>query len=459
MSDARSFDDVEQSWSSVHQWQADTGVNSSETQVAQLSLAAQCYNLIVQLYRPVLRLTSSDTNSDVNQRRLKRALETLLLWGEQYHVGTGELDKLLDRSWRLKRSVLRALGSIGRTLTDRLTPRVPSPERRKLRITASSLREAGEQIQFLTSRNKEPREDDQLSDDDSDQSSMFELDTLSEIAEDLVHNAEHLLDLDGLYDAANESTDLCEKEPAAEVDSIAKVYSDIIGMWFPKADNELIDYLGWVTYDRFIKRSLLRQANECAAMEKSVFHDSGMGTSVHTGDYAETVMSFHHNIGNVVRIPPLPEEGKKGLPFSCLACGKQVRIRSNRSWKRHLFLDLQPYNCLEPKCRDNLNHLSTRKEWVEHLRVFHGYGDQWESIRCNLCLEETGEGEAKVTIHIGKHLHDIALAAIPNGMEEKEIKCPKPGCDWKPVGKSENLEVYLRKHIKMRHENDGALLH
>jgi hypothetical protein len=117
MSITRSLDDAEERWASIHQWQANTIESSTED---QFQLAAHRYGLIIRLYKLLLKLLRFEKDHDINQRRLKRAFETLVLWGQQYGVSIGELDRLIDQSWGLRRSVLRTLTSIGRTLTDRL---------------------------------------------------------------------------------------------------------------------------------------------------------------------------------------------------------------------------------------------------------------------------------------------------------------------------------------------------
>lgn len=45
---------------------------------------------------------------------------------------------------------------------------------------------------------------------ESDSSSIFDVDSLSEIAEDLASNVENLMDIDALYDAAKENTNIYE---------------------------------------------------------------------------------------------------------------------------------------------------------------------------------------------------------------------------------------------------------
>ncbi|GAP84314.2 hypothetical protein SAMD00023353_0701280 [Rosellinia necatrix] len=321
-----------------------------------------------------------------------------------------------------------------------LAPRIEQPLPEQLQRIGSLLREARKEVVFLLADNVESEHAGEgYGDDDSDASSVFEVDSLSEIAEDLTCDVENLMDLDALCDAAKESTSSYEAEPTAEAVeglasasiSAAQVYAEMIQMRFPQANHRLVEYLGRANYYRFVRCSQQREKNErqvdgspetgrfdATTVDGSRFHDSGIGTSLCTGSYAETVMSFHHGDGNVVRIPPLPEEGKNGIPFSCIACGKKVAIRSNRAWKRHLFSDLEPYNCLESSCRETIGPLGRRENWVEHLAVYHGYGDQWQSFPCSLCLEETGDGEANVTIHLEKHLQDIALAALPNNRDD-----------------------------------------
>lgn len=112
-------EDAKQSRKFAHQSQSDPPENSTERHFP-FAFAAQHYDLIIRLYKPMLKLIPFEKDHDANQRRLKRAFETLLLWGRQYEVSVGELDKLIDRSWRLRRSILRTLTSIGRTLIERL---------------------------------------------------------------------------------------------------------------------------------------------------------------------------------------------------------------------------------------------------------------------------------------------------------------------------------------------------
>ncbi|KAI0147642.1 hypothetical protein GGR57DRAFT_476225 [Xylariaceae sp. FL1272] len=442
----------------VRQWQMDTHPEVTETN--QSPLAAHRYELIVQLYKPALKLLHSEADRNDDTKILKRALETLLLWGQQYGVSTGELDRMIDRSWRLRRSVLKSLTRVGGILTDRLLPRFRQPLPQTLQQTVSLLHRASEEANFFLKDSSQAKpEDPTSSDNDSDVSSVFEDDSLSEIAEDLKCNVDSLLDLDALYDYAKENVIFRDEELPEEfiLDALpapstaAKIYTDMIRMRYPKANYDLLTYLGQANYNRFIKGVETRRRNEKHAGKseaeeplgtvagESKFIDSGVGTSLHTSNYAETIMSFYHRDGNVVRVPSLPELGRKGLPFTCFCCGKTVRIASNKAWKRHLFQDLEPYNCLEDSCYHNTSPLASREKWVTHLRSHYGDECVWSSFDCALCLEEIGPGEPGIVIHLEKHLQDIALAALPkNGDADSDTDGESTACSFEDPTKDEN---------------------
>jgi hypothetical protein len=97
-----------------------------------------------------------------------------------------------------------------------------------------------------------------------------------------------------------------------------------------------------------------------------------------------------------------------------------VHIRSKVAWKKHVYLDLQPYTCYLQSCFSVSTPFDTRDQWAEHLDLEHNLGPEWNSIRCPLCEEETGDGRIKVTLHVASHLEEIALAAIPASVEDCE---------------------------------------
>ncbi|KAI0429634.1 hypothetical protein F5Y09DRAFT_342520 [Xylaria sp. FL1042] len=259
MSVIRSLDDAEHPWISIQQWQANVTDNATEK---QSHLASHRYNFIIRLYKPALKLLLFEKDHGVIQRHLKRAFETFLFWGQQYEVSIGGLDRLIDRSWRS--SVIR-FENIDQNWArfDRssvcLIPRIQQSLPEHVLETSSPLRKAGEEAIFLLTDNMEfEHTGDEASDDDSDTSSIFEDDSLSEIVEDLASNVERLMDLDALYDAAKDKNTVSEAEPVAKAVAslalvsslVANAYTEMLQMRFPEAKYELLDYLGRASYYR-----------------------------------------------------------------------------------------------------------------------------------------------------------------------------------------------------------------
>jgi hypothetical protein len=80
-------------------------------------------------------------------------------------------------------------------------------------------------------------------------------------------------------------------------------------------------------------------------------------------------------------------------------------------------MDLRPYTCFFANCDFVDNPFSNRQLWVGHLEIEHGFGPNWEGIQCPLCLEHTENGKGAVLTHFARHMEDIALAALPRGVD------------------------------------------
>lgn len=155
--------------------------------------------------------------------------------------------------------------------------------------------------------------------------------------------------------------------------------------------------------------------------DSSKFNDSGLGPSLRSSaSYAETIMSYHGGQGGSIRIPTLPKTAKEGLPFHCRACGKMIIARTNSIRKQHLYRDLQPWQCLDTSCTFG-NTFSTREDWVSHLSLDHGFAPKWPAMQCPLCLCDIGQGKSSILKHLGGHLEEISLVALPTDTEFDEI--------------------------------------
>ena len=92
---------------------------------------------------------------------------------------------------------------------------------------------------------------------------------------------------------------------------------------------------------------------------------------------------------------------------------EQVPCLHVRCLRRHIYLDLQPYMCLDMQCPYSNTPFSTRGRWVSHLGLDHDMEPEWNSVKCVLCAEDTGGGKSALTTHLAKHLEEISLSALP----------------------------------------------
>ena len=139
----------------------------------------------------------------------------------------------------------------------------------------------------------------------------------------------------------------------------AQFYVTLARDKFPHAEQTLVDRLGercWQRHEKIRDRiqnpvedsdrgspvvEVLSTAQSIFT-SPSVFHDSGLGTSVitpsqHAGSAASHT-SFASSIDNgaksLRRVPPTPAEVGSGIPFRCFVCRKmQYRIKNRVDWR------------------------------------------------------------------------------------------------------------------------------
>ncbi|KAL2869650.1 chromatin remodelling complex Rsc7/Swp82 subunit-domain-containing protein [Aspergillus lucknowensis] len=201
----------------------------------------------------------------------------------------------------------------------------------------------------------------------------------------------------------------------------------------------------------------------------SIFHDSGLGTSVPSrSHYAATVASHSSYITVAAeedegrpRVPSLPPEGLNRQNFQCPFCSSYIKCRDRIEWKMHVFADLQAYVCTHDTCKDALRTFKTRKEWADHEFKNHLSDKQWTCSSCSmrqdspgallnhlrsthsielreprlkfelsraenctmklnfndhacpLCLQSGWQTMKAYATHVGRHLEEISLACLP----------------------------------------------
>ncbi|KAF4965697.1 hypothetical protein FSARC_6537 [Fusarium sarcochroum] len=164
-----------------------------------------------------------------------------------------------------------------------------------------------------------------------------------------------------------------------------------------------------------------------------------------------------------LRVPPLPSSAEKGI-FECPFCYRPISATTRTAWKRHVFGDLRPYTCIISHCAESNTDFDRRHSWQAHVSKYH-----WRSWYCpfkcngsetfssaleltqhvkirhlpsatekeveaivargeraasndtsNKCVicGHTVTGLKKYIKHVGRHLEQLALFALPNLEDE-----------------------------------------
>ncbi|KAG9233447.1 hypothetical protein BJ875DRAFT_378597, partial [Amylocarpus encephaloides] len=181
------------------------------------------------------------------------------------------------------------------------------------------------------------------------------------------------------------------------------------------------------------------------------------------GGQTSTSHATSASFGVRLSIPPLPRNSLDGRPFECPYCYTIISVRNSKSWKKHIFRDLQPYTCTFDTCtkarkmfdtrHDWFDHelMDHRKEWFctadcqmvfkvqgqfeEHMKTVHSISsatqlcalsdmchrplDEETEEQCSLC-EETLGSMTQLCRHLARHLEELALFALPHSADSGE---------------------------------------
>ncbi|KAM0813605.1 hypothetical protein AB5N19_13601 [Seiridium cardinale] len=112
--------------------------------------------------------------------------------------------------------------------------------------------------------------------------------------------------------------------------------------------------------------------------------------------FTQTSYASSENTSDRPRFPALPVDSVNG-PFECPFCFMMVSVTNSYAWRKHIFADLRPYNCVAVNCPIAGTEYGRRHQWMEHMLQSH-----WSEWHC-------------------RHLEDIALFALPHVPGEGEL--------------------------------------
>ncbi|XP_014559745.1 hypothetical protein COCVIDRAFT_43954, partial [Bipolaris victoriae FI3] len=402
-------------------------------------MIARMLETCLGLLRNLIQHSSPKWITTPGNRTLRQGYATLQLWEHGHGVAGGRLDDHLKRSTEVRQATIEILIHLCRHLLDGMSnfvlPQVNDASVRRQHTAASEF--YSEWKWYLKAADENSSEDESDSGDDHE-----EEDSLPRRADVMIRRTKTYVNcLMGLGTALE-----CPAPDESHDDEPGVVgvgprfahdyHTDLIQTKYPKAEVHLVQVLGKISWSRFLRMQRERDNNTAATPElhgllaplatkstglSSEFQDSGIGTSLAKpqSSYAESTVSFMTSVpgGERVRIPPLPAEGKNGQPFECIACAKLVRAENNREWRKHLFSDLQPYNCFYRECHFNATAFTNLQAWKNHLEFEHNFGPAWEAVECPLCLNLTADGKSAILTHFARHMEDVALLALPPAVE------------------------------------------
>ncbi|KAK1750890.1 hypothetical protein QBC47DRAFT_330971 [Echria macrotheca] len=189
-------------------------------------------------------------------------------------------------------------------------------------------------------------------------------------------------------------------------------------------------------------------------------------------------------VGNVdnlpppLRVPELPTANANGI-FECPFCFRMISAPTRQAWKRHVFGDLRPYTCLFEDCVLSNSEFDRRSSWRAHMLQHHlrawycpykckgarfsspaelrshlraqhlphepeaqlntiaavgeGYLPEDEARKCPICTVELA-GLRLYTKHLGRHLEQLALFALPDLDNQSDKRAEDSGSDSQSSG-------------------------
>ncbi|RPA85645.1 hypothetical protein BJ508DRAFT_350227, partial [Ascobolus immersus RN42] len=163
----------------------------------------------------------------------------------------------------------------------------------------------------------------------------------------------------------------------------------------------LIDRLGQATTRRRQYFRYRQSHREKLAHESRPPHDGGSiapssnhkttaSSYVSTGnedrdsDVARSDTSYaisEANSENLLSVPKAPKDSEGGDPFECPYCWEIIKAGYKRSWRCHVFSDLEPYLCTVQDCNINVKPFESRHDWFAHELDYHR-----STLICMICI-------------------------------------------------------------------------
>lgn len=325
---------------SIKEWQEKTSPN---VEPGEVDILSRLYKSGLDIFSSLIRTSRKHPElSKDKQEAVEHQFQLFRLWGDDFDTLRGGLDRHLLYSRDLQQTTLSLLISTSEILSQRLIRyMLPSADARRSVWETTNIATLLEEARYSNSENTEF--DDEANRSDQSEAD-FPTDSIDEVLEDLKVGIRCLIDLIPSILWPAEDPEHREKVPKLDFQqerTAHEYYSDLLSKRFPEADPNLIERLGQANWTRYKRGQAEREANieketidinpSGSVYSPSKFHDSGLGSLAPARTtYTQSIVSSG---GSKSRIPPLSQNAKKGEPFRCDACGRSIRVKSDREWR------------------------------------------------------------------------------------------------------------------------------
>ncbi|KAF5554618.1 transcription factor Cys6 [Fusarium mexicanum] len=153
-----------------------------------------------------------------------------------------------------------------------------------------------------------------------------------------------------------------------------------------------------------------------------------------------------------LKVPPRPTEADKGV-FECPFCYRMISASTRGAWKRHVFGDLRPYTCLFSRCAGSNTDFDRRHRWQLHVSQYH-----WRIWSCPFKCGSTFQASDELGDHIRhQHLTNASDEHLSTVVARGEVSISKDVTQECPLCRQaiSGLKSYI-KHVG-RHLEQLAL--
>jgi hypothetical protein len=344
-------------------------LNTQDPNVGYIeSLYQTCSAALIYLWKSQFRLKSPTQH----KRTLQRDVASIRLWEENFP--SGHLDTILGESSDLKINILENLTGIGKILLPYLVDFEGSTKgrRKEEKLEATLTQELESQLEkarimLSAEERSDSSSDDETSDDSSSTTERQEnrlgrlhcfISCLVDLAPVIEKNVACLhrkveaqpVPIDNVFRLSHEAQPYAMRirdrsVPSRRTHSMMNAYAPDR---FSNAPVHLVERLAEANWERSIRIRAQKEEREgLLAVEDaqtffkpcSLFHDSGIGSSIPTASHYSATVASHTSFLSIAgkeahgrpRVPPLLHEYRR--PFKCDYCGRTVSMRDRVEWK------------------------------------------------------------------------------------------------------------------------------